>query len=118
MSGAPNDRQPSGGPHHHARDPEVGDAIWAAIEPLLPSRVDRHPLGYHRPSCSDRATFNRNDGVRYLMAAYDLNQDKLYGHIKTTKNRTKFLEFCRCLRTLYPPRKRDPSCPEPGSDPN
>src|SRR5664280_2114975 len=26
-----------------------------------------------------RATDNRNDGVRLLMAAYDLNQDKLYG---------------------------------------
>jgi len=50
-----------------------------------------------------RATFNRNDGVRHLMAAYDLNEDKLYGHIKVTKNRTAFLEFCRYLRTLYPP---------------
>ena len=49
-----------------------------------------------------RATFNRNDGVRHLMAAYDLNQDKMYGHIKTTKDRTRFLEFCRYLRTLYP----------------
>jgi transposase len=53
-----------------------------------------------------RATFNRNGGVRHLMAAYDLNSDKLYGHIKTTKNRTKFLEFCRYLRTLYPSQVR------------
>jgi transposase len=53
-----------------------------------------------------RATFNKNDGVRHLMAAYDLNQDKIYGHIKTTKDRTKFLEFCRYLRTLYPPGVR------------
>jgi hypothetical protein len=50
-----------------------------------------------------RATFNRNDGVRHLMAAYDLNQDKMYGHIKVKKDRTRFLEFCRYLRTLYPP---------------
>jgi transposase len=49
-----------------------------------------------------RATFNRNDGVRHLLAAYDLNQDKMYGHIKVTKDRTKFLEFCRYLRNLYP----------------
>jgi transposase len=49
-----------------------------------------------------RATFTRHNGVRHLLAAYDLNQDKLYGHIKTTKDRTKFLEFCRYLRTLYP----------------
>jgi transposase len=49
-----------------------------------------------------RATYNRNDGVRHLMAAYDLSKDKLYGHVKVTKNRTAFLEFCRYLRTLYP----------------
>lgn len=53
-----------------------------------------------------RATYNRNDGVRHLLAAYDLNEDKIYGHIKTTKNRTKFLEICRYLRTLYPPDVR------------
>jgi transposase len=53
-----------------------------------------------------RATFTRKNGVRHLLAAYDLNQDKLYGHIKTTKDRTKFLEFCRYLRTLYPPDVR------------
>lgn len=53
-----------------------------------------------------RATYNRNDGVRHLLAAYDLGKDKIYGHIKTTKNRTKFLEFCRYLRTLYPPAVR------------
>lgn len=53
-----------------------------------------------------RATYNRNDGVRHLLAAYDLSTDKIYGHIKTTKNRTKFLEFCRYLRSLYPPEVR------------
>ena len=53
-----------------------------------------------------RATYNRNDGVRHLLAAYDLGADKIYGHIKVTKNRTKFLEFCRYLRSLYPPEVR------------
>ncbi len=53
-----------------------------------------------------RATFTRKNGVRHRLAAYDLNQDKMYGHIKTTKDRTKFLEFCRYLRTLYPPEVR------------
>lgn len=32
----------------------------------------------------------------------DLGKDKLYGHIKPKKNRTRFLEFCRYLRSLYP----------------
>jgi transposase len=44
--------------------------------------------------------------VRHLFTAYDLGTDKLYGHIKPTKNRAKFLEFCRYLRILYPPEIR------------
>ena len=53
-----------------------------------------------------RATYKRTQGVRHLLAALDLNRDHLYGHVKTTKNRTKFLEFCRYLRSLYPPEVR------------
>jgi transposase len=53
-----------------------------------------------------RATYTRKKGVRHLLAAYDLNQDKIYGHIKMKKDRTTFLEFCRYLRTLYPPHIR------------
>jgi transposase len=53
-----------------------------------------------------RATYTRTKGVRHLIAAYDLNQDKIYGHIKLKKDRTTFLEFCRYLRTLYPPNMR------------
>jgi transposase len=53
-----------------------------------------------------RATYRRTKGVRHLMAALDMNRDKLYGHIKVTKNRTTFLEFCRYLRSLYPPEVR------------
>ena len=48
----------------------------------------------------------RTSGVRHLMAAYDLNQDKIYGHIKPNKNRNTFLEFCGYLRSLYPPDVR------------
>ena len=53
-----------------------------------------------------RATYKRTKGVRHLLAALDMNQDKLYGHIKTNKNRTTFLAFCRYLRSLYPPQVR------------
>ena len=53
-----------------------------------------------------RATYTRTKGVRHLMAAYDLGKDKIYGHIKMKKDRTTFLEFCRYLRTLYPPNVR------------
>jgi transposase len=41
-----------------ALDPEVVDAVWAAVEPLLPvPSVDAHPLGCHRPRVADRVCF-------------------------------------------------------------
>ncbi|MFJ9583837.1 IS630 family transposase [Streptomyces acidicola] len=72
---------------------------WAARGGLH-KEPDREP----RPR--RRATYTRPHGVRHLFAAYDLAKDKLYGHIKKTKNRSKFLEFCRYLRTLHPPTVR------------
>ena len=53
-----------------------------------------------------RATYTRTKGVRHLLAALDMNADKLYGHIKTDKKRTTFLAFLRYLRSLYPPEVR------------
>jgi len=40
-----------------ALDPEVFDAVWAAVEPLIPIPVDVHPLGCHRPRAADRDCF-------------------------------------------------------------
>jgi transposase len=69
---------------------------WAAIsgKSKEPGREPRRRM---------RATYTRTAGVRHLFAAYDLREDKLYGHIKPRKTRTRFLEFCRYLRSLYPP---------------
>jgi transposase len=53
-----------------------------------------------------RATFSRPQGVRHLLAAYDLSTDRLYGHIKPRKGRTEFVAFLRYLRSLYPPQVR------------
>lgn len=36
---------------------EVVDAVWTAIEPLLPEVLDEHPLGCHRPRVPDRVCF-------------------------------------------------------------
>jgi transposase len=65
-------------------------------------RGGRHKDPDREPRPRRRATYTRPHGVRHLFAAYDLGKDKLYGHIKKTKNRSKFLEFCRYLRSLYP----------------
>lgn len=40
-------------------DPEVVDAIWETIEPLIPVPSDSHPLGCHRPQIPDRLCFWR-----------------------------------------------------------
>jgi transposase len=40
-----------------ALDPEVVDAVWAAVEGLLPPRVENHPLGCHRRRIPDRVCF-------------------------------------------------------------
>lgn len=40
-----------------ALDPEVVDAVWAAIEPLIPPPPRTHPLGCHRRRVPDRLCF-------------------------------------------------------------
>jgi transposase len=40
-----------------ALKPEVVDAVWAAVEPLVPAPDRTHPLGCHRPRVADRLCF-------------------------------------------------------------
>lgn len=40
-----------------ALETDVVDAVWAAVEPLLPTSVDEHPLGCHRRRVPDRLCF-------------------------------------------------------------
>ena len=40
-----------------ALETDVVDAVWAAIEPLLPDIVDEHPLGCHRRRVPDRCSW-------------------------------------------------------------
>ena len=72
---------------------------WAAV-----SGKGKEPGRAPRPRM--RATYTRTAGVRHLFAAYELGEDKLFGHIKPRKTRARFLEFCRYLRSLYPPATR------------
>jgi transposase len=72
---------------------------WAAVS-------GKHKEAGRAPRRRRRATYTRTAGVRHLFAAYELGEDKLYGHIKPRKTRTRFLEFCRYLRTRYPPSVR------------
>src|SRR5436189_3554773 len=71
-----------------------------------PRSAARTPRPAGRRGPRRRATYTRTAGVRHLFAAYELGEDKLFGHIKPRKTRARFLEFCRYLRSLYPPSVR------------
>jgi hypothetical protein len=58
------------------------------------------------PLSDIRATYHRTKGVRQLLAALDMNRDRLHGDVKKRKTRAEFLAFCRYLRSLYPPEVR------------
>ncbi len=72
---------------------------WAAV-----SGKSKEPGREPRPRM--RATYTRTEGVRHLFAAYELGEDKLFGHVKPRKTRARFLEFSRYLRSLYPEQVR------------
>ena len=48
-----------------------------------------------------RATYSRRGGVRHLLAAYDLESDKLFGRFYARKTWVQFLDFLRWLRRRY-----------------
>jgi transposase len=87
-------------------DPDV----VVCVDEFGPLNLQPHPGrqwtsqagGGPAPRRRRRAAYTRPHGVRHLLAAYDLNRDRLYGHIKPRKRRGEFLVFLRYLRTLYP----------------
>jgi transposase len=48
-----------------------------------------------------RATYSRKGGVRHLIAAYDLESDKLSGRFYARKTWVQFLDFLKWLRRRY-----------------
>jgi transposase len=72
---------------------------WAAV-----SGKGKEPGRAPRPRM--RAAYHRTQGVRHLPAACELGEDRMFGHVRPRKTRARFLEFCRCLRSLYPPSTR------------
>ena len=97
------------------RTPGPGDpAVVICMDEFGPLNLQPHPGKQWAPASVGpgvqvrprrrrrRATYTRPHGVRHLLAAYDLNRDRLYGHIKLRKRRGEFLVFLRYLRTLYP----------------
>ena len=92
---------------------------WRQSAPAAAKGTQGGKDGPHRHR--RRATYTRTKGGRHLFAALDLTTDKMYGHVKATKNRTDFLGFRRYLRALYPYRtaivlgRTFPRAPTPAS---
>jgi transposase len=53
-----------------------------------------------------RATYSKNNGVRYLFGAYDVHADRLHGRLREHKNAQEVLGFYRQIRMRYDPRLR------------
>ena len=62
-----------------ALEAEVSDAIWIAIEPLLPVPDDGHPLGCHRPRVADRLCF-RGILIRLVTGASWVDIEAILDH--------------------------------------
>jgi transposase len=95
--------------------PEPGDpTVVICLDEFGPLNLQPHPGKQWAPAAIGtgdparprrrrrRATYHRPNGIRHLLAGYDLSSDRLYGHIKLRKDRTQFLTFCRYLRSLHP----------------
>lgn len=50
------------------------------------------------------ATYTREHGIRNLLAAYNVHQDKMYGLIKKRKRRWEFLQLLYRVRKQYDPK--------------
>jgi len=61
-----------------ALEPDVFDAVWAAVEPLLPAPIETHPLGCHRRRTPDRTCF-RAMLIRLVTGCFWVDAEQLVG---------------------------------------
>jgi len=66
---------------------------WAAVS-------GKYKEPGRKPRPRRRATYIRTAGVRHLFAAYELGEDKLFGHIKPRKTRARILECHSVIRSV------------------
>ena len=72
-----------------ALEPEVTDAVWAAIKPLIPMPTNNHPTGGHRPRIPDKTVF-RGLLIRLVTGCSWVTAEALLGYaVSDTTLRTR-----------------------------
>lgn len=78
-----------------ALDPEVVEAVWKAVEDLIPEPVDTHPLGCHRRRVSNQLCF-MGVLIRLVTGCSWEDTERLLGHqVSDTTLRTRRDEWIR-----------------------
>jgi transposase len=62
-----------------ALDPDVVDAVWPAVEPLLPPAAEAHPLGCHRPRVPDQRCY-RGILIPLVTSAWSVDIEAILDH--------------------------------------
>lgn len=80
------------------------DAVVVSFDEFGPLSIRPHQgSGWfrRRKPARLRADFNRRHGVRYLLGAYDVGSDVLWGEMSTQKDAARVLAFLKSIRARY-----------------
>ncbi|MGW6404936.1 helix-turn-helix domain-containing protein [Streptomyces sp. NPDC055134] len=95
-------------PHPGAlRHPACGQAgdMRRRVRAAEPDAAQGQGVGRGEASAQLRATYNRHNGVRHMLAALDLATGKLYYRIRPRKRWREFLDLLKALRARWPGEK-------------
>ena len=85
------------------------DGVVVCFDEMGPIQlIPHHGSGWAPTKLPERlrATYSKNNGVRYLFGAYDVHADRLHGRLRAHKNAEEVLGFYRQIRMRYAPRLR------------
>jgi transposase len=85
------------------------DGVVVCFDEMGPiSLIPHHGSGWAKAKRPERmrATYSKNNGVRYLFGAYDVHADRLHGRLRAHKNAAEVLAFYQQIRMRYDRRLR------------
>ena len=85
------------------------DGVVVCFDEMGPIQlIPHHGSGWAPTKLPERlrATYSKNNGVRYLFGAYDVHADRLHGRLRAHKNAEEVLGFYRQIRMRYDPKLR------------